>query len=43
MDTRKKLGILKGSFESGIIDKEEYDKWKEKLEPDVKEFDAKIE
>ncbi|MEK6828417.1 MAG: hypothetical protein AABX78_03635, partial [Nanoarchaeota archaeon] len=42
-DPKKKLNILKGSFESGIIDKDEYDKWKEKLEPDVKEFDQKIE
>ena len=43
MEPRKQLEILKGSFESGIIDKEEYEKWKEKLEPDVKEFDKKIE
>ena len=43
MDPKKKLDILKGSFESGIIDKEEYEKWKQKLEPDVKEFDEKIE
>ena len=42
-DPKKKLNILKGSFESGIIDKDEYDKWKEKLEPDVKEFDKKVE
>ncbi|MBI2650836.1 hypothetical protein HYX04_06030 [Candidatus Woesearchaeota archaeon] len=42
-DLKKKLDILKGSFESGIIEKDEYDKWKEKLEPDVKEFDRKIE
>ena len=43
MDPKKKLDILKGSFESGIIEKEEYEKWKSKLEPDVKEFDKKIE
>ena len=43
MEPRKKLEILKGSFESGIIEKEEYEKWKEKLEPDAKEFDEKIE
>ena len=42
-DPKKKLDILKGSFESGIIEKEEYNKWKEKLEPDVKEFDKKVE
>ncbi len=42
-DPRKKLNILKGSFESGIIDKEEYQKWKEKLDPDVKEFDRNVE
>ena len=42
-DPKKKIGLLKGSFESGIIDKEEYEKWKEKLEPDAKEFDKKVE
>ena len=42
-DPKKKLDILKGSFESGIIEKDEYDKWKEKLEPDVEELDRKIE
>ena len=43
MDPKKKLDVLKGSFESGIINKEEYDKWKKNLEPDVKEFDKKVE
>lgn len=43
MDPKKKLDILKGSLESGIIDKEEYKKWEEKLEPESKEFDRKIE
>lgn len=43
MDPRKKLDVLKGSFESEIIDKEEYKKWREKLEPDIKKFDEKIE
>ena len=43
IDPKNKIEILKGSFESGIIDKEEYEKWKEKLEPDIKEFDQKIE
>ncbi len=43
MDPRKKIEILKGSFESGIINKEEYEKWKAKLEPSVKEFDEKVE
>ncbi len=42
-DPRKKLDILKGSFDSGIIEKEEYEKWKEKLDPDVHEFDKKVE
>ena len=42
-DPKKKLDILKGSFESGIIEKDEYGKLKEKLEPDVREFDRKIE
>ena len=32
MNPRKKLEILKGSFESGIIDKEQYEKEKEKIE-----------
>ena len=43
MDPRKKIDILKGSFESGIVDKDEYEKWKKKLEPDAKEFDKKVE
>lgn len=43
MDPRKKIDILKGSFESGVIDKEEYNKWKAKLEPDAKELDRKLE
>ncbi len=43
MDPRKKLDVLKGSLESGIIDKEEYEKWKEKLSPDVEKFDKKVE
>ncbi|MBI2656610.1 hypothetical protein HYX03_02640 [Candidatus Woesearchaeota archaeon] len=43
MDPRKKLDVLKGSLESGIIDKEEYEKWKEKLNPDVEKFDRKVE
>jgi len=43
MDPKKKLDVLKGSLESGIINKEEYEKWKEKLEPDIREFDKKVE
>lgn len=43
MDPKKKLNILKGSFESEIISKEEYNSLKEKLEPDVEEFNKKIE
>ena len=43
MDPKKKLNVLKGSLESGIIDKEEYKKWEQKLDHDVREFDAKIE
>ena len=42
-DPKKKLDVLKGSFDSGIIEKEEYEKWKEKLEPEAKEFDKKTE
>lgn len=40
---RKRLEILKGGFESGIVDKEQYDKEKEKLEAELKEFDRKVE
>ncbi len=43
MDPRKKLNILKGSFESEVIDKDEYNKLKDDLEPDVREFDRKVE
>ena len=43
MDPRKKLDVLKGSFESGIINKEEYEKWKGKLEPDAEELDKQLE
>ncbi|MBI2659927.1 hypothetical protein HYX07_02100 [Candidatus Woesearchaeota archaeon] len=43
MDPKKKLDILKGSLESGIIDREEYKKWEEKLGPEAKELDDKIE
>ena len=43
MDPRKKLDVLEGSFNSGVIGKEEYEKEKEKLEPDVKEFDRQVE
>ena len=42
-DPRKKLDLLKSSREAGIINEEEYGKLKEKIEPDVKEFDKKIE
>ena len=42
MDPKKKLDILKGSLESGVIDKEEYRKWEEKLEPEAMQFDKKI-
>ena len=41
MDPRKKLDVLKGSLESGIINKNEYEKQKEKLAPDVQESDKK--
>ena len=40
---RKKLEVLKGSLESGVIDRDEYKKLEEKLEPDAREFDKKIE
>lgn len=42
-DPKKKFEVLKGSYESGVIDKTEYEKGKERLEPDIKEFDNKIE
>ena len=40
-DPRKKLDILKGSFESGIIDKEQFEKEKKKIEPEIKLSDEK--
>lgn len=43
MNPKKKLDILKGSLESGIIDKEEYKRLEEKIEPESKEFEKKIE
>ena len=43
MDPRKKLDVLREGYESGVVGKEEYEKAKEKLEPDAKEFDKKIE
>ena len=42
-DPRKKMEIIKGSLESGVIDKEQHDKEKEKLEAELKEFDMKVE
>lgn len=42
-DPRKRMDVLKGSYESGVIGRDEYEKWKEKLDPDIKEFDRKIE
>ena len=41
-DPHKKLDVLKASFESGIIDKKEYAKSREKLEPDIREFNKAI-
>lgn len=43
MNPRKKMDILKGSLDSGIIEKREYEKTKEKLEPGLEDFDKKIE
>ena len=43
MNPKKKLDILRSSLESGTIGKDEYEKQKEILEPDIKEFDRKIE
>ena len=40
---RKRMEIIKGSLESGIIDKEQHDREKEKLEAELKEFDMKVE
>lgn len=41
-DPRKKIEIIRGSLESGIIGKEQHDREKEKLEVELKEFDTKI-
>lgn len=43
MDPGKKADVLKGSLESGIIGKEEYDRGMEKIRPDLMEFDKKKE
>ena len=43
MDPRRKLDILKGSLESGVIGKDEFEKSKEELESGIKEFDKKVE
>ena len=43
MDPRKKLDVLKGSKESGIIDEEEFHSEKKKLEPEIEKFDKTIE
>ncbi len=42
-DSRKKLEVLKGSLDSGIIGKEEYESEKEKLDPEIKKLDKTIE
>ena len=43
MDPRKKLDVLKGSLEAGVIEKQEFQKEKEKIEPHIREFEKKIE
>ena len=43
MDPRKKLDVLKGSLEAGIIGKGEFQKEKEKIEPHLKELEKKID
>ena len=43
MDPRKKIDILNKSFETDVISKKEYENIKEKIEPNVEEFDKKIE
>ena len=42
-EPKKKLDILNKSFELGLIDEREHNKLKEKLEPEIKEFDKKAE
>ena len=42
-DPKKKLDILRESHQSGIINKEEFDKGKEEIEPEVEKFHRKIE
>ena len=43
MDPRKKLDVLKGSKESGLINEEEYESGKKKLGPEIEKFDKTIE
>ena len=42
-DPTKKINILKGSLESGVIDESEYKNLKEKIVPDLEQFDKKVE
>ena len=42
-DSRKKLEVLKGSLDSGIIGEKEYEIEKEKLDPEIKKLDETIE
>ena len=42
-DPRKKLEVLRGSLDSGIIGEKEYESEKEKLDPEIKKFDETIE
>lgn len=43
MDPRKKLEVLKGSLDSGIIGEKEYEVEKKKLDPEIKKLDETIE
>lgn len=43
MDPRKKLEVLKGSMESGLINDKEFESEKKKLEPEIEKFDRTVE
>ncbi|HLC50385.1 MAG TPA: hypothetical protein VJI97_03065, partial [Candidatus Nanoarchaeia archaeon] len=42
-DPRKRMGVLKSSHEAGIVNEEEFEKQKEQLENEIKEFDKTVE
>ena len=40
---RKKAGVLKESLDAGVIEKEEYEREKKKIDEEIMEFDKRVE